>query len=191
MNDYEEYLQEEGHREFMAFKKWNKTPRFEHEMWQVTEKIDGTNACVVISADGAIWAQSRTRIIFPGAMTDNLGFAKWVEDNKKDLLSLGRGYHYGEWWGRGIQRRYGQTEKIFSLFRQDYEKIPTCCRKVPLICSIDVIHNSGICSIINNLMKNQSVAVPGWEKFEGLIFQSTLHPDVRYKYIVNKYKGDK
>lgn len=35
---------------------------------------------------------------------------------KKELLKLGKGYHYGEWWGKGIQRGYGLEEKRFSLF---------------------------------------------------------------------------
>jgi hypothetical protein len=30
--------------------------------------------------------------------------------------TLGAGRHFGEWWGAGVQRRYGQTAKRFSLF---------------------------------------------------------------------------
>jgi len=48
-------------------------------------------------------AQSRKRIITPG--NDNFGFAKWVWDNAEGLANLlGFGYHYGEWYGEGIQK---------------------------------------------------------------------------------------
>lgn len=48
-------------------------------------------------------AQSRKRIITPG--NDNFGFAKWVWDNAEALANtLGMGYHYGEWYGEGIQK---------------------------------------------------------------------------------------
>jgi hypothetical protein len=80
----------------------------------ITEKIDGTNACIVIE-NGEIYAQSRTRIITPE--NDNFGFAKWVHANKDALINvLGEGRHYGEWWGSGIQRGYGLKVKVFSLF---------------------------------------------------------------------------
>lgn len=80
----------------------------------VTEKIDGTNACVVIE-NGEIYAQSRTRIITP--QSDNFGFAKWVYEHKAQLIEkLGEGRHYGEWFGNGIQRGYGLKQKHFALF---------------------------------------------------------------------------
>lgn len=64
-----------------------------------------------------VYAQSRTRIIEPGKQTDNAGFATWVRANQVELVRhLGEGLHFGEWWGSGIQRAYGLTEKRFSLF---------------------------------------------------------------------------
>lgn len=80
----------------------------------VTEKIDGTNAQVLIGEDGSIRAGSRTRWITPA--DDNFGFAAWVEQNRDALLTLGPGRHFGEWWGRGIQRHYGLSDRRFSLF---------------------------------------------------------------------------
>src|SRR5436305_1822690 len=82
----------------------------------ITEKIDGTNASILIDEDGVVMAGSRTRWITPE--NDNFGFAKWVEANKSELMKLGVGHHFGEWWGSGIQRGYGLTkgEKRFSLF---------------------------------------------------------------------------
>jgi hypothetical protein len=80
----------------------------------ITEKIDGTNAQILITDDGQMLIGSRTRWITPE--NDNFGFAKWATDHKDDLLKLGAGSHFGEWWGAGIQRRYDLTERRFSLF---------------------------------------------------------------------------
>jgi hypothetical protein len=64
----------------------------------------------------AVSAGSRKRWLAPGK-EDNFGFAGWVSDNAEDLVRvLGQGMHYGEWWGAGIQRRYGLDHKRFSLF---------------------------------------------------------------------------
>jgi len=104
----------------------------------ITEKLDGTNAQVRISADGEVSeyepefdtvvctpphvhnvrAGSRTRWLSPESKeSDNLGFAAWVRDNATTLVAdLGEGVHYGEWWGRKIQRAYGLDVRRFSLF---------------------------------------------------------------------------
>ena len=130
-----------------TFTGFPKMARFSRD-FIITEKIDGTNASInfveesedenydnVISSLFGLNMRvgSRTRWITPES--DNFGFAKWVEEHKKDLLTLGIGYHYGEWWGLGIQRGYGQREKIFSLFAywREGENLPSCCRTVPLL----------------------------------------------------------
>jgi hypothetical protein len=94
---------------------WPKTRRLFREI-VVTEKVDGTNAAIHVDAAGvAIAAQSRNRLITVDA--DNYGFARWVSTNADELGALlGPGVHFGEWWGRGIQRNYGLTERRFSLF---------------------------------------------------------------------------
>lgn len=126
----------------MNFQGFPKMARLSREVI-ITEKIDGTNACIVIGAipklsegdpdwpsphqperiaywygmDGSawgIWAGSRTRWVTPE--NDNYGFAKWVKDHVEELKLLGSGRHFGEWWGQGIQRNYGLKEKRFSLF---------------------------------------------------------------------------
>jgi hypothetical protein len=120
----------------IEFKPWPKTARYNRDI-VITEKIDGTNAAVQIipledhpgiEADDAdfyyedsggneylVVAQSRKNIITPEK--DNAGFAKWVAANAKTLVAdLGPGVHFGEWWGQGIQRRYGMDRKVFSLF---------------------------------------------------------------------------
>lgn len=98
------------------FKGFGKIPRWngaQHVF--ITEKIDGTNAQVVVNEDCTDFrCGSRNRWITPD--DDNYGFAKWCETNREAVLSLGKGQHFGEWWGLGIQRGYGQTKKRFSLF---------------------------------------------------------------------------
>jgi hypothetical protein len=117
--------------EFQAFPK---IPRLRRDV-VITEKIDGTNACIVIHKivepepvpDGSValvntgeamftvQAQSRNRLINP--YDDNAGFARFVYDNAEPLASrLGDGYHYGEWYGQKIARNYGLKEKRFALF---------------------------------------------------------------------------
>ncbi len=102
----------------------------------VSEKIDGTNACVQVLEDGTVLAQSRTRFITPE--NDNYGFARWVRENEDELRAgLGFGTHFGEWWGRGIQRGYGVDDKRFSLFNTqrwtDDALRPACCGVVPVL----------------------------------------------------------
>ncbi len=96
------------------FKAWGSTPR-ENKNKTITEKIDGTNACLVIT-NGKIVAQSRKRIITPE--DDNYGFAKWAHANAGVLFdTLGYGYHYGEWYGEGIQKNpLGIEGRRFALF---------------------------------------------------------------------------
>ena len=84
----------------------------------ITEKIDGTNGAIGVTDDGQVYAQSRTRILTPEQ--DNFGLAKWVRDNAEQLKeTLGLGLHFGEWWGKGIQRGYGLTNHRFSLFNTE------------------------------------------------------------------------
>lgn len=81
----------------------------------ITEKIDGTNGCIVITEEGYVRAQSRNR--FVTSDNDNYGFAAWVEDNAGALFNtLGPGHHFGEWYGLGINRGYKLREKRFALF---------------------------------------------------------------------------
>lgn len=152
--------------EFQAFPKLSRLFRD----CTITEKLDGTNACVIVTEAGDVAAQSRNRLITPG--NDNAGFATWVEANKADLLLLGPGHHFGEWWGAGIQRRYGLKEKRFSLFNTERwgqdETRPACCHVVPVLfqgpfSTNEVKHQLG------RLEANGSVASPGFMEPEGLV----------------------
>ncbi len=119
------------------FKAWEKIPRDNPFTVTITEKIDGTNACVIITDGVIVGVQSRKRLITPE--DDNYGFAAWVERNKEDLLSLGDGYHYGEWAGLGIQKNpHTLPEKKFFLFNtfrwnEDNPNRPECCDVVPVL----------------------------------------------------------
>lgn len=121
------------------FEHWPRIPRMASEC-SITEKLDGTNASILIVKmaaetpefqeqcwealdqkrglliDGmAVFACSRNRHIWPGQ--DNHSFASWVWENAPELVRiLGEGRHFGEWWGRGIQRGYEMPYRVFSVF---------------------------------------------------------------------------
>jgi hypothetical protein len=134
----------------------------------ITEKIDGTNAAVVvipevnepnpangILVDGHwVYAQSRTRLIPLKARglddinwrkQDNAGFGEWVRLNAVALIDfLGPGHHYGEWWGHGIQRGYGleKGDRRFSLFntkRWGFLEDPRAAPDIPGLGAVPVI----------------------------------------------------
>ena len=116
------------------FRPWPKIARLNRDI-VVTEKLDGTNAAIGIIdrdptsvADGGeplfdVYAQSRTRIITPG--DDNFGFAAWVEAHREQLITtLGPGLHFGEWFGKGIQKHPSDIRR-FALFNVErYESVP-------------------------------------------------------------------
>ena len=114
------------------FQGFPKIARYSREC-VITEKIDGTNAQIFIGEDEEFLVGSRKRWITPDA--DNFGFARWAHEHRDELLELGPGRHFGEWWGQGIQRRYGLDEKRFSLFNTHRwgEERPSCCHVVPVI----------------------------------------------------------
>jgi hypothetical protein len=151
----------------MEFQGFGKIPRLSKDMI-ITEKIDGTNAQIYITDDMQIFAGSRTRWVTPG--NDNYGFASWVEANKEELLQLGPGRHFGEWWGKGIQRGYGMTERKFSLFNTTRwaENRPACCDVVPELYrgpfNLDMVEDW-----LDILDDEGSYAAPGFMYPEGVI----------------------
>jgi hypothetical protein len=156
----------------MEFEEFPKIARLSREC-VITEKIDGTNAQVFISEDGQIRFGSRTRWITPE--DDNYGFARWGMEHREELLQLGEGRHFGEWWGQGIQRKYGMTEKRFSLFnvsRWDGEDRPACCSVVPTLYRGDFT-NDAVTAALEDLRENGSKASPGFMKPEGIVVYHT------------------
>lgn len=158
--------------ELVEFIEFPKIARLSREC-VITEKIDGTNAQIYITEDEEIYFGSRTRWITPE--DDNYGFAKWGYANREELLKLGKGRHFGEWWGQGIQRKYGMEEKRFSLFnvsRWNEENCPYCCDIVPVLYRGDFI-NDAINNALEDLRINGSKAAPGFMKPEGIVVYHT------------------
>lgn len=156
----------------------------------ISEKIDGTNAQILITEDGQMLVGSKTRWITP--KDDNHGFAKWIKENKEEILKLGVGRHFGEWWGSGINRGYGllKGEKRFSLFNTirwcEYGKepqrrtddnfgvikmqdvLPKCVSLVPVLYT-GMFDTTEIQSTLNTLIVHGSYASPGFMNPEGIV----------------------
>ena len=155
----------------MEFAEFPKMARFSREC-VVTEKIDGTNAQIFIGENGEFLTGSRTRWITP--QEDNYGFSRWAHDHKEALLTLGPGRHFGEWWGCGIQRKYGMQEKVFSLFNTARwgDVRPECCSVVPVLWRGD-FGELDVQSIMDDLKKHGSKAAPGFMNPEGIVIFHT------------------
>lgn len=177
----------------------------------VTEKIDGTNASVHIADDGRVLAGSRNRWITPDA--DNFGFARWVAEHADELRALGPGTHFGEWWGAGIQRRYGLSasgEKRFSLFNVGWwtsarnaegatafpdASLSTvcveapCCHVVPIL-TRDVFCTATVDVWLNMLATQGSYAAPGFMQPEGVVVYHAASKTL-FKKTLDKNDGHK
>lgn len=192
------------------FQEFPKIARFSRDCI-VTEKIDGTNAQILIEpgypndpnaihawfdyetrTDMIMRAGSRTRWITPEM--DNHGFARWVQEHRDELIKLGLGRHFGEWWGSGIQRGYGlqKGEKRFSLFNvsrwclagetperiptldpriEKYqEELPSCCHLVPVLATgpFDAV-SAMVESCMATLGETGSRASRGFTNPEGIV----------------------
>jgi hypothetical protein len=170
----------------------------------ITEKIDGTNAQILITEDHEFFAGSRTRWITPEQ--DNHGFARWAYDHKDELMQLGPGRHFDEWWGSGIQRHYGLKEKRWSLFNTSrwclhdqeplpiptadprvvrmQERLPACCHLVPVL--YHGTFSTGVAEAkLINLKEFGSVAAPGFRNPEGIVVFHTAG-NVGFKKTIEK-----
>ena len=184
----------------MEFKTFAKIPRLSRECI-ITEKIDGANGVIWMpdfpesytfksGREVPFLVGSRNRWILPE--NDNYGFAKWAYEHSDELLELGPGYHYGEWWGKGIQRGYGLQEKRFSLFNthrwNDPELRPKCCGVVPILWK-GMFETLDIAIILNKLYLDGSKAAPGFMKPEGIVIFHTQSGYLFKKTIENDEKG--
>lgn len=185
----------------MEFEAFPSIPRLFRDV-VITEKIDGTNAAVLIepwshdvphgsfpmlvnTVDGGyvVHAQSRKRKITPD--DDNYGFASWVRDNAGTLVQdLGPGRHFGEWYGAGIQRRYGLDHRRFALFNTSRWTLDAVAgfatpnmHAVPEMLS-GVFREQDVRECIDWLRAYGSVAVPGFMRPEGVVVYHTAaqHP---------------
>jgi len=173
----------------MEFREFPKMARYSREVI-VTEKIDGTNASVFIGEGGEFLTGSRTRWITPE--DDNYGFSRWAHERKDELMQLGPGHHFGEWWGGGCQRGYGlpKGEKRWSLFNvgrwclhgQEPQRIPTadpriekmqdvlpeCAGLVPVLWRGN-FDDLDLPMILAGLKGSGSRAAPGFMEPEGVV----------------------
>lgn len=174
----------------MEFKSFSKIARLSRDMI-ITEKIDGTNGVIYIGEDGEFLTGSRNRWITPE--DDNYGFSKWAHEHKGELMQLGPGFHYGEWWGQGIQRGYGLSEKRWSLFNvsrwSDDAVRPACCGVVPILHKGE-FDTYAIWSTLKSLELTGSIAAPGFMNPEGVVifhvasgvlFKKTIKNDEKHK----------
>jgi hypothetical protein len=159
------------------FIKFPKIPRMTNTTVTITEKIDGTNAQIIVpDNDGPLVVGSRNRFITPGKTTDNYGFASWVKDNEESLRLLGPGRHFGEWWGQCIGRGYGLDHRRFWLFNCNGDLdpgLPSVVGRVPVLLkrqmNWDYDTAEEIAGVITRLQYNSSVAVPGFMNPEGVV----------------------
>ncbi len=178
----------------MEFTAFPKLSRLSREV-VITEKIDGTNAAVIVELDQdgfprVVGAQSRTRLITPE--DDNFGFARWVHENAEELAKLGPGTHFGEWWGKGIQRNYARPDRIFSLFNvsrwADPAVRPACCSVVPTLYAGPLEKYGvlvGVKQALGTLAANGSVAAPGFMDPEGIVVFHTASNSMFKKTLKN------
>jgi RNA ligase len=152
----------------LIFQPFQKIARYSR-LITITEKIDGTNASIWIDDLGTEFrTASRTKWITPS--DDNMGFSRWAHEHKEELMQLGPGHHFGEWWGAGIQRRYGQVWKRFSLFNtfRFATTRPACCDVVPVLYE-GLISDEAINSALDTLKLEGSKAAPGFMNPEGIV----------------------
>ena len=200
--------------DIMDFEKFGKIPRLSREV-VVTEKIDGTNGQILIvdplsmpepEPAGVIVPTYTNAFMLVGSRTrwltheaDNYGFWHWAYDNRDELIKLGEGRHFGEWWGSKIQRGYGLTngERHFSLFntgrwvdrqignvtyigdgavgsvpKQGQQFAPVCCRVVPILYTGE-FDTESIEFELHDLRCNGSRAAPGYMNPEGVVIFHT------------------
>ena len=161
--------------EDLTFEKFPKMARLKRQC-VITEKIDGTNAQILFNSEGDMLVGSRNRVIVPG--DDNYGFARWAYDNQLRLMDvLGKGRHYGEWWGHGIQRGYGMPQGLrkFSLFnvarwlQDDTEKLKAVdgLGVVPIL-YYGIFSDESSDDAMNTLKMGGSYANLGFIKPEGI-----------------------
>jgi hypothetical protein len=160
----------------MDFKPFAKIPRFSREMI-ITEKIDGTNGIIAIGENGVFQIGSRNKWLtdeLGNIQSDNAGFAQWAIKNRDSLMALGVGFHYGEWWGSGIQRGYDlpKGEKRFSLFNvsrwSDDSARPACCHVVPTLYS-GMFSSTIVAQVLSDLQREGSQAADGFMRPEGVV----------------------
>lgn len=155
------------------FEQFPKIPRLFRDC-TVTEKVDGTNAQLLITEDGDLFAGSRKRWLEPTKSGDNFGFARWAYELRYELVPLlGPGKHYGEWYGSGIGRGYGLQHKKLALFNTS-RWTPENTASVDDLTVVPVLFEGAFSTAevrlaLANLLIDGSVIEPGFRRPEGVI----------------------
>lgn len=184
-----------------------KYPKFEsiprlNRSYVISEKIDGTNGLIEVTRDtltqgvlstpfydkisgriyvsreGQNWelrAGSRSRWLTDSR--DNFGFWHWAKQNAIELTKLGDGLHYGEWYGKGIQRGYGLDEKRFMLFNTDRwgngAERPSCTEVATVLVHGSTDLSADVRGAVEALRQHGSFHVPGFSNPEGVVVYHT------------------
>lgn len=161
-----------SHEKYPAFPK---IPRL-YKPISITEKIDGTNGLVKINhpdrygTGPVIEVGSRNRWL--SYTDDNFGFYKFVMERAGEFIDLlGPGFHYGEFWGKGIQRGYGLDYRKFSLFnvhRWAQKPLPKEVDIVPVLYTGD-FSEAMILDVQRDLQTHGSYAATGFMQPEGVM----------------------
>jgi len=178
------------------FAKWPSIQRMSSEICWITEKIDGTNGVIFVpdDPDKPVLAGSRERWLTnedgtpPIKGKDNFGFAEWVNDRVNSLRTLGQGYHYGEFHGAGIQRKYDLKDKrwaSFEYWRSDIQIHDVCV--VPVLYTGEPV--SGIIDdVVAQLRMCGSVLYPGFMKPEGVVMTFKEMRSAKFKRLCENDK---
>lgn len=169
----------------------------------VTEKLDGSNAQIYIRPHQGnhpppylaweLLIDGKAHELFAGSRNrwltkedDNYGFWAWVNRHLGELAELGPGRHYGEWWGQGIQRNYGLTERRFSLFNTNRWNTarPACCSVVPVLATLKTLSIYEIRAVLDTLLETGSVAAPRFKDPEGVVAYHT-QGNIAFKMTLN------
>jgi len=168
------------------FQKFKSIPRLLRPII-ITEKLDGTNGCVYVDPEGGVHPASRNQWLTPDK-PDNYDFGAWVRRHATELKDLGPGFHYGEWWGIGVARRYNISDRRWSLFNTSKwgTDRPECCHIVPVLAKLDFYSDHEMARISYDLMKHGSVAAPGFMDPEGIV----IFHEAAQQYFKYTFGGD-
>jgi hypothetical protein len=184
----------------VSYPAFTKIPRWNRET-VLTEKLDGTNGLVAVCPPDSNWHEMmsvrsssppRFRILTDGTQvaagsrkrwlnpqSDNFEFAQWVWDHAEELAALGKGLHYGEWYGKGINRAYGLPDRRFALFNVARWGMPgwtrpDCCEVVTALAWPNAAHlNDTLRFWLDSLAEYGSVHVSGFRRPEGIVIYHT------------------
>ncbi len=181
-----------------GYKKYPKTQRFEKLTYTLSEKVDGTQATIVIPTNPECSLQAFSKNGPISVNKDNMGFAKFVLENEVELRKLGPGVHSGEFYGHKINRNYGLKTNKFMLFNaaryekarmlQDagYHCFPTCVEVETIIEDNITVHNISNRIAIRHfeLLEYGSFHVRGFMRVEGMIIRDSMGRV--FKHIIDK-----